>query len=196
MVKLRMAHASTHGARKPPGPKYHKGKHKETVLLNQSHIQPPIPFAMTHPNVTLNRCLYCSTTCFIFSLLFPSHFFFLATSCTKMWPARFMTATMITTMVLVSLYTNLPMAMLQMSGTCCTDVMATYNHKRVCVCAGGGLSFWFFVEIFERMCLIFSPVIPQSGCKAMSGKRERKKEILHGLRLVQAAMTEHYLYKQ
>ena len=26
MAKLRMAHASTHGARKPPGPKYHSNR--------------------------------------------------------------------------------------------------------------------------------------------------------------------------
>ena len=31
MAKLRMAHASTHGARKPPGPKYEVEKRKKKL---------------------------------------------------------------------------------------------------------------------------------------------------------------------
>ena len=37
MAKLRMAHASTHGARKPPGPKYCKPNHCTRSTTNLVH---------------------------------------------------------------------------------------------------------------------------------------------------------------
>ena len=49
MAKLRMAHASTHGARKPPGPKFLSGDN--TYIQPGNSVSGLIPvFVITHAN--------------------------------------------------------------------------------------------------------------------------------------------------
>ena len=59
MAKLRMAHASTHGARKPPGPK-NREKKDQTMVITMAKLR--IAHASTHgarkspgPKVSVNN---------------------------------------------------------------------------------------------------------------------------------------------
>ena len=48
MAKLRMAHASTHGARKPPGPKERKKRERAKVGNNNGQLRIATPLRVAH----------------------------------------------------------------------------------------------------------------------------------------------------
>ena len=63
MAKLRMAHASTHGARKPPGPKRKREREKDwTMMITMAKLR--MAHASTHgarkpPGPIINCWIYC-----------------------------------------------------------------------------------------------------------------------------------------